>query len=334
MRIRELDLADEAGLRAWYDLLVEAAAADHPGWPPDPWEEHREAFAATPSRRWEVWLAEGDGHPAGVATIGLTLRDNRETAEVGVLVRPGERRRGVGRALYDHAERRVRVLGRRRVLGEVPEPLTGGGGAPGPAFAAAVGATRALDEIRRELDLRSVDEARLDALEEEARAHAAGYELLSWVGPSPEELAGDLAALMARMSTDAPMGELVWEPEAWDADRVREQEATNRRLGRRQLVTAARHAGTGRLVAFTVIGVSSHQPDPGYQWDTLVTAAHRGRRLGTLVKVGNLRLLRRESPGTRTLHTWNAETNAPMVAVNEAMGFGPVERWAEWQKEL
>lgn len=334
MLIRALDLADEGGLRAWYDLLVEAEAVDHPEWPPDPWEEHRESYAATASRRFEVWLAEDGGHLLGVAVVELSLLDNLDTAAVEVLVRPRDRRRGVGRALSAHAEERVRRLGRRRILAEVAEPLTHGAGAAGPSFAAAMGFQRALDEIRRVLDLSGVDDARLDALEKEAREHAGGYEVLSWVDVAPEEVVDDLALLMGRMSTDAPMGDVVWEPEAWDAARLREQEASNRRTGRRQLVAAARHVASGRLAAFTVIAVSRYRAEPGYQWDTLVAPDHRGHRLGTLVKVENLRALRRESPGTLTLHTWNAESNTHMVAVNEAMGFRPVERLAEWQREL
>ena len=32
--------------------------------------------------------------------------------------------------------------------------------------------------------------------------------------------------------------------------------------------------------------------------------------------------------------TWNAEVNAHMVAVNEQLGFEPVERLGEFQKRL
>jgi hypothetical protein len=72
----------------------------------------------------------------------------------------------------------------------------------------------------------------------------------------------------------------------------------------------------------------------GYQWDTIVSREHRGHRLGLLVKLANLRLLREVSPKTRYLNTWNADDNAPMVAVNDALGYRPVEVTQEWQLEL
>lgn len=58
---------------------------------------------------------------------------------------------------------------------------------------------------------------------------------------------------------------------------------------------------------------------------------HRGRGLGLLLKAHNHRLVREGSPGTRWINTWNAESNPWMVAVNEALGFVPMEYWTEWQ---
>ena len=71
-----------------------------------------------------------------------------------------------------------------------------------------------------------------------------------------------------------------------------------------------------------------------YQWDTLVLADHRGHRLGQLVKAANLRALRAGLPQVRRVVTWNAESNAPMLRVNRALGFEPVGRMVEWQKSL
>jgi hypothetical protein len=34
------------------------------------------------------------------------------------------------------------------------------------------------------------------------------------------------------------------------------------------------------------------------------------------------------------VHSWNAEENGPMVAINDALGFRPVEYVAEMQRKL
>src|SRR4029453_2343349 len=89
-------------------------------------------------------------------------------------------------------------------------------------FAAAAGATRSLGEVRRALDLTALDTDRLATLRAEAEKASDGYELVSWTNPCPDDLVDDFAALYARMSTDAPLGDLDIEPEHWDADRIRE----------------------------------------------------------------------------------------------------------------
>jgi hypothetical protein len=31
------------------------------------------------------------------------------------------------------------------------------------------------------------------------------------------------------------------------------------------------------------------------------------------------------------MNTWNAESNTHMIAINERLGYRPVEYWTEWQ---
>ena len=78
----------------------------------------------------------------------------------------------------------------------------------------------------------------------------------------------------------------------------------------------------------------AHTPNVAYQSDTLVLKEHRGRRLGQLVKVANLRALLEQKPEVTRVATWNAETNAPMLRVNRAMGFRTVGSMTEWQRVL
>jgi len=322
-------------LRAFHDVTDAVFAADVPDLPAGPFEE-LVAAARTPqtSRREVRWLLHDDGVAVGVARATFFLRDNTDQCSVMVAVHPEHRRRGYGRALFHFLVGQARVEGRARMITEIAEPLVDGDSAPGPAFATGLGATRALDEIRRVLDLGDLDEARLDALEAEARSRSAGYETVSWIGPTPDSVIDGYAQLMGQMSMDAPMGDVDWEPEVWDADRVREQDQLVSDQRRTALLTAVRHQESGRLVAFSSMGLSKLQFDPAYQWNTIVLREHRGHRLGMLAKVINLRQLLREVPEARRIVAWNAESNTHMVAINDALGFRPVERLAEWVYEI
>jgi len=326
---------DSTSLRACQDVLEAVYAADVRNLPAPPFEEMVAAVRTSRDAvRHELWLLTCAGGPVGYGRATFSLRDNTDQCSVLVTVDPANRRQGHGRHLLEHLSARAREEGRRRLLAEVPEPLVDGATAPGPAFAKAVGAVRALDEVRRDLDLDTLDEQRLDALEAEARSRSRGYELVSWVGRTPDELVDEQAEMLSRMSVEAPLGDLAWEQERWDAARVREQERLFAAQRRTRLVTAARESATGALVAFTDIGVSQLQVDPAYQWQTLVLPGHRGHRLGLLVKVANLRQLRREVPEVRRLVTWNAESNSFMVAINDVLGFRPVERLVEWEYDV
>jgi GNAT superfamily N-acetyltransferase len=335
VELTPVDPASLEQLRAWQDVTDAVHAADVPDLPPSPFEE-LVASARTPraSVREERYLLQDEGATVGVGRASFFLLDNTDQCGVLVAVHPAYRRQGYGRVLFDFLVARASVEGRVRLVTEVAEPLLDGAAAPGPAFAASVGATRALDEIRRVLDLDALDEVRLDALEKEACSRSAGYETLSWVGPTPDDLVDDHAQLMGQMSVDAPMGDLDWEPEAWDAERVRELERLVDAQRRTRLLTAVRHQESGRLVAFSAMGVSQLQVDPAYQWDTIVLRGHRGHRLGMLAKVVNIRLLLREVPEARRIVAWNAESNTHMVAINDVLGFRPVERVAEWVYEI
>ena len=69
-----------------------------------------------------------------------------------------------------------------------------------------------------------------------------------------------------------------------------------------------------------------------YQWDTIVRPDHRGHRLGLLMKIANLELLRRTISGVEIINTWNAAINEHMIAINEAVGFRAAD--VEWAWEL
>lgn len=68
------------------------------------------------------------------------------------------------------------------------------------------------------------------------------------------------------------------------------------------------------------------------QDDTYVLAAHRGHRLGGLLKATNLSLLQSDVGGARHVHTWTDEQNSPMQAINARFGFARVETMHEVQR--
>jgi GNAT superfamily N-acetyltransferase len=191
-----------------------------------------------------------------------------------------------------------------------------------------MGAKEALVEVRRRLDVSTVDIGGLAAPE------APGYSLVLWRDRTPEEYVRDVGRLDGRLVTDAPMGDLVYEAPDIDADRVRASEENHLRWGEHSYNAGIRHDASGALVAWTMLNLESTIPDHAWQQITIVDPDHRGHRLGLWVKVANLRYMLEHEPAVRTIDTWNAASNSHMIAINEAVGFRPVDAWGMWQQEI
>ncbi len=163
------------------------------------------------------------------------------------------------------------------------------------------------------------------------RLIGAGYRTVAWRGPVAEEYVVDVARLESRLLVDAPTGDLVIEAERVDAARFREIERIQRLRGRRRYHVGAVHQATGRMVAWTMIDRGPSTPWHAWQEITIVDPAHRGHRLGLLVKVENLRHALVHEPALAAIDTWNAAVNDHMISINEQLGFRPVDAWTDSQ---
>jgi len=337
LTITDLDPFDDAEFDEFH-AVFEAAQLFGREATATPWErnEMRAAMQEKASRRFRHGVCgRVDGRIVAVGTVEGSLRDNLDMGELQVNVLPGERRMGYGSAVLARCEDVARERGRTTVLAMCDWPFAGhpeGHGDAGVEFGRAHGYTMALVEIQRRLDL-PIEEETLDRLAADAAEHHVGYTLRSWAGPVPEELLQGWAEVTSALMTEAPTGEIDREPQTPDPAVVREAEALAFKQGRELYATAA-VASDGAVVAYTNFGVNTEGSPRAYQWGTLVRPGHRGHRLGMAVKVANLRLLQRERPDLGQVVTWNAEVNAHMIGVNEAMGFVPVERSGEVQKRL
>ncbi len=315
-------------LHAFSAVETASHAHDFVGLPADPVQELVPLLDGKPHAGGltRLHLASSGGVPVGTLTITLPLLDNLSTATLNGQIHPDHRRRGLGRQLLAAGIAAVRDEGRTRVFVEAHAPVTSGDGPAGPLLRS-TGARPVLDEHRRLLDLSVHPPGPMPTA-------PAGYRLVQWQDRCPDELVDGAAYLMGRMTTDAPMGEMDYEPERWDAERYREKEGDALLRGRRRVATAVLCEGDGSVAGITDIGVNRSRTEVAYQWDTIVDPDHRGHGLGRALKQANHSLLVDAVTGVRWVNTWNAASNAHMVRVNDALGFRPMERWLEWQLDL
>lgn len=320
--VERVEVDDDPQLTAWW----EASRAGQLAGLTDPFGDPLAALTVSvrrpnPDRSRELWAARAEGQVVGTLEIGMPLRHNVHTAQVDIAVPPEHRGRGVARTLWAHAEERLADERRTTVMVdlEIPTDLDPEEH-PGWRFAHRNGFTPALAEHRLLLRL-PVDPGPLAAA---AAPYQQDYELVGWSGPTPPEVAADLAELHGAMNRDVPKGELDWEPVEVDVEDLHRQDERLAAMGYRALVAAARHRESARFVGYSVLMLHDELPQDALQDDTLVLGDHRGHRLGAALKAANLRRLLADRPGVRRIHTWTALDNGPMQHVNQSFGFRPV----------
>jgi GNAT superfamily N-acetyltransferase len=326
--IRRFDADDDDAMRASMAVFNDASAVDAPF--EHPWS--RRGFEGFVRRGWdgeapECFLAEVDGRPVGTAMLHLSQRDNLHLAWCWVRVHPDHRRRGHGSALFERMVEEARAAGRTTIGAD-------GWDAEGPlAFAAKHGLERKSQAIMRRQHLAEVDLELVRKLHDEAAQHAAGYELLRITGHTPEDLLPGMAELVSAIN-DAPTDDLDIEDEVFTPERLTAYETSVMARGDRLYRLVAREKASGALAGHTVIAVDEERPAIGDQHDTAVSRAHRGHRLGLLLKAGMLLWLAEVEPQLETVDTWNAESNDHMIEVNERLGYRVMGREVQFQRSI
>jgi len=333
MEIRTVEVADDVALRAVYDIERRAALVGREGMPHWSWQEMSgNARRPDPGERVELFAGYADGRMVAEGAAFLGLLDNLDKCWVHVSVDPVAQGHGHGRELLDHLWTFVTDLGRTTVITETKLPFAEVADHGHRRFAEAAGFTLSNVEIVRHLEL-PVATADLARWSEQAAARSADYTIETYVNEIPDNLVPSLVVLIGQLGVDAPTGDVDWEEEVISPERFRENRASLVAAGRTLYETVA-IAPDGTVAAQSTISV----PPPGRtdvsQWGTFVHREHRGRRLGLAVKTANLRAVQQAHPQLTRVSTQNAETNAWMIAINEQLGYRPVEAAVELLRRL
>ena len=314
--------ASDADLAAVHALDVAVERDALPGEPTSPLEQALAEYRQEPvyrHRRW--WVARGDGAVVGRAVCAYDdIPENRNHALVDVKVLPAWRRHGLGTVLLRRAVEAAQDWG-CSIL-----DFSARAGGPSGAFLHAVGAELRLVERRSVWRLDGADRALLESWVRRAPERAAGYSLVGWDGPCPDDLLAAFADLKAVMNT-APLGDLERDDDVFTPERWRAYEAGLIEQGFESWVLCAHHDGSGELAGFTELVFPLRWPEMAWQEDTGVWPKHRNRGLGRWLKAAMALRVLDERRAVRRIETWNAGSNEAMLGINVAMGFEPLENW-------
>ncbi len=190
-------------------------------------------------------------------------------------------------------------------------------------FAQPLGYTCATTETVVELDLLT---AELPALQP-----PNGYTVSTYLNGVPEHLRAQVGVLKGLVDAEAPNGELGWQPTPLSAQEYQDEISLWQRQGRTAFESIAM-AGQGVVAAWTCLVVGPDPERPAQIEGTLVRAQHRGMRLGRAVKIASL-LTARDHGRAKHVRTSSDDQNVWMRAINEELGFVPVESEILLQKQ-
>ncbi len=295
MKIRDSDARDTAAIQSLYDAFYPAPAPD----------------VRKLAETYRFRVGENDiGEVAGIMSLS-------PTGFVWVAVCESDRQQGIGRALMNEAL----ALGIERAAAELTSRVSDTDAA-GLAFCAAFDFQPYLHMVNLDLDLQAWDESEFVALLERATATGLAFKTYAECGDSAahrERLYTLNKTLSATIPRDQPQPFIDFE----------------RYVNDRLLPDTFPHEGIFLAVdGDDWIGMSqvSLPARDAFSQMTGVLPAYRGRGIGQALKLLSIRFAKQN--GQRSLKTFNDATNAPMIAVNEKLGFRQRGRFYQVRRKL
>lgn len=328
--IHEIDTrkASEAELLELHEFYHSVDAEYLPDDPPEPFERRRLDWQNLASDEAAPrWVLREDGKAVAAAVAWINLEQNLDNGFGRVHVVPQARGRGHARRLTDLVLGYLEDQGRKRVdthtkVGSLSE-----------GYAEKLGLKKVLVDRRSRLRIKDLDIGMMDEWIERAQERAQDYDLLFLKAPYPEELVQKYCDLAGVMNTaprdDYEMDDWVLTPKMW-----RETEANSEARAADINTCIAVHGPSGDFAGYTTIQTDRLRPDQAWQWDTGVHPDHRNKGLGRWLKAALIKKVIKDYPEVDRVDTDNAGSNAPMLAINVAMGFRGILETGVWQGDL
>jgi mycothiol synthase len=333
--IRSIDLraagdSEYARLNALKNAMRHEALPEDPPWPAD---EEMRRFQSMPALKDNTaWVAWDEAHKniLALAQADFFLTgDNPRVLWFSIEVLPKARQQGLGRELLRRVARHAREQGRDLLTVDSHDRAPGG-----PAFLARIGAIKGLVEALNQVRVADLDRDLIHRWLERRAELSTEFELGFWDVPYPKERLPDLAGLLQEVANDQPRDALQMEDINYTPELMQQYDDEQRAGGDQRWTLYAVHRPKGLLAGITEVSWNPNRPAILWQGFTGVMPAFRGRGLGRWLKAEMLTRVLRDRPQLQVIRSGNADSNAPMLKINRALGFERYVAWATWQVEL
>jgi mycothiol synthase len=279
---------------------------------------------SSPGRQTFRWLVLADvgKSQAVVGTSSIEFvteqepdyKENKHIATIHIDVDPDFRRQGLGTRL-------LRVLVDKAVeRGEITTFETFSFLEPGWSFCAKFGGMVALEAAQSRLELADVDWEMIERWQAHGRKRNESKGIvIKTFDRVPENIMDEFVDTYNYTINQVPLGGLEMRSRV-TPESLREAEKQVHESGARWYTKATQETD-GKISGLTEIIYYPGMPHRVEQELTGVRAEYRGRGLGKWLKADMLLFVRDTLPGVKYINTGNADSNAPMLSINQRMGF-------------
>lgn len=293
-------------------------------------------FSVTNAKNWkllekeklEVWnLWEEDNIIAELLTSVGFYGHNKHLVHGGVTMLQSYRRKGYLKLLLTKLVEIAETHNRTSLLCNTNSNMPAG-----DLVAQHLGAKKGIETHTNQLVFSEVDKALLETWIANAKTSASEFEMGLWRGYPEEEITA-IAKMIEVMNT-APKDNLDIEDFKVDPEVLRQFDVYNKVRNVEFWMLYVRHKPSGELAGYTQTFWDPENAENLMQGDTGVLPKYRGHGLGKWLKAVMIQKVLAERPVVKRIRTGNADSNAPMLAINHALGFKPYIAETVWQLEI
>ncbi len=265
--------------------------------------------------RWLAYLPEGKivgWSGSGVfSKTASSYEQNKHIAQMNIVTHPDYYRKGIGTALLKVVAQHAQDLGKTTF--EVYTNYDSG-----RFFLERYGGKLSLEGSESRLNFEDVDWKLMQKWVDEGPKRAEGVTIESFFH-CPEEIIDEYCEMYTRISHLVPIGEVETQVDI-DRELRRKIEKQHKDAGQIFYTLISREKD-GRISGMTEIILDPRESHRIEQELTGVLSKYRGRGLGKWLKAQMLFYIKENYPNAKYIITDNADENAPMLSINERMGF-------------
>ena len=282
------------------EAIIQRQKADIPDFHVKRW------LVITPEGKIIAWAGFG-----AVKESSSDYEENKHLASINIAVLHDYQRKGIGTELLKFLVNETQSLGRTVIE-------TGSDTDSGRAFLKHFGAQLTIEGAENRLELEEVDWELMQSWVDEGPKRAKDVTLESFT-VCPEEFLEEYAEMYTEALNMQPLGESEHIANI-DGKARRQTEKRTKEIGQINYTLVSREKD-GRISGMTEIYYDSRDVHVIHQELTGVRPEFRGRGLGKWLKAQMILYVRETYPEAQRVITGNAETNAPMLSINERMAF-------------